>query len=395
VKILVLSLVALIIGVAAGVYTSYREFDGERVPTKNVLALLDEKESEIGTTDGPKVVVEGGEIHDFGTQDRGSKGKHPFLLKNVGNKPLVMELLETTCKCTVPAIDGKPLAKGDKLTIEPGKTFPLTLEWAIKTASENFSQSAEFKTNDPRRDVVKLLIHGKTVESVELGEGAIDFAGISANEPAVEELALYSHREQELKITKFAWENSAAKEFLDVNISPLPATEVHERGARGGVAVRVSLKPGLPLGVTKHQLILTTNYEGIEPQVVPVNIRIVGDISLLGPRVRSINNSVALESIDQKAGMTHTVYLHVKGPHRDTTNIEIERIEPSSLQATLGAPLGDSPAVKVIPLKIEVPVGAPLGNFLGTDNSVTGRIILKTTHPDIKQMIIPVLFVVR
>src|SRR5204863_7476121 len=113
----------------------------------------------------------------------------------------------------------------------------------------------------------------------------------------VEELALYSHREQELKIAKYAWQNSDAKEFLDVSFSPLPVDDARDHGARGGVVVRVSLKPGLPLGVTTHRLILTTNYEGIEPQVVPVNIRIVGDISLLGSRIPAGKTYVALGSI--------------------------------------------------------------------------------------------------
>ena len=159
--------------------------------------------------------------------------------------------------------------------------------------------------------------------------------------------------------------------------------------------MRVALKPGLPLGITKQVITLRTNYEGIEPQVIPIDIRIVGDISLLGPRVPSGSTSVALGSIDQKVGMTHTVYLHIKGPHRDMTDVQVESIEPSSLLVTLDKPLTDIPAVKRIPLKIEVPVGVPLGNFLGTDNSKTGKIILKTTHPEIKQIVIPVLFVVR
>lgn len=394
-KIFLLSLVALVIGVSAGIYTSYREFEDERLPTKNALAVLDENDNGSSANDGPKIMIEGGEIHDFGTMDRGSKGKHTFVFRNNGNQPLVLELFETTCKCTVPAIDGKPMVKGDKLTIAPGKSFPLTLEWGIKDALEKYSQAAEFKTNDRRRDIVKLLIHGKTVEAVELGDGAINFAGISANESAVEEIAIYSHRDQELKITKHAWQNTTGTELLDVAFSPLPENEARDHGAKGGVAIRVSLKRGSPLGLTTNKLVLTTNYEGIEAQVVPVNIRIVGDISLLGPGVPSGSTSVALGSIDQKAGLKHTVYLHIKGPHRDMTNVEIERVEPSSLKATLESPLGDSPSVKRLPLKLEVPVDAPLGNFSGTDNAVTGRIILKTTHPDIKQIIIPVRFVIR
>jgi Protein of unknown function (DUF1573) len=395
VKIIFFSLIALAVGIAAGLYTSYREFEGERLPTKNTLAVLAEKGGSSGANEGPKVVVEGGEIFDFGTMDRGSKGHHDFVFRNVGTKPLVLTLRETTCKCTIPTVNGKPMEKGDKLTIAAGGSHSITLEWGVKTVQANYSQSAEFETTDLRREIVKLLIYGKTVDAIELEDASISFSGISANEPATEELVLFSHRDQELKITKQTWQDSPSKDFLEATFSPLSQDEVFRHGAKGGLTMRVSLKPGLPLGVTNQTVTLRTNYEGIEPQVIPVTIRIVGDISVLGPRVPSGSTSVALGSIDQNVGMTHTVYLHIKGPHRDMTDVQIESIEPASLLATLEKPLTDSPAVKRIPLKIEVPAGVPLGNFLGTDNSKTGKIVLKTTHPDIKQIVIPVLFVVR
>ena len=91
---------------------------------------------------------------------------------------------------------------------------------------------------------------------------------------------------------------------------------------------------------TRHDEVTQATVETervMRPQEVPVNIRIVGDISLLGPRVRKETTSVALGSIDQKAGLTHTVYLHIKGPHRAMTNVEVERVEPASLMATLEA----------------------------------------------------------
>ena len=394
-KIFLLSLLALAVGIAAGVYTSYREFEGERLPTKNTLAVLAEKDGSSGPNEGPKIIVEGGEIYDFGTMDRGSKDHHDFVFRNVGTKPVVITMGETTCKCTAAAAGGKKMEKGDTQTIPPGGSYTFTLEWGVKTVQANFSQSAEFKTTDPRRDVVRLLIHGKTVDAIELEDASIVFSGMSAQEPAVEELTLYSHRDKELKITKHTWQDSPSKDFLEATFSPLPIDEARRHGAKGGVTMRVALKPGLPLGVTNQVITLKSNYEGIEPQVIPVNIRIVGDISLLGPRVLPGATSVALGSIDQKVGLTHTVYLHIKGPSREMTDVQIESVEPAWLLAKLEAPLTDSPTVKRIPLKIGVPAGVPLGNFLGTDNSKTGKIVLKTTHPEIKQVIIPVLFVVQ
>ena len=59
------------------------------------------------------------------------------------------------------------MKKGDKQTIAPGQSFTLTLDWTIKLAQSDFTQSAEFRTTDPRREIVRLLIHGRTVEAVE------------------------------------------------------------------------------------------------------------------------------------------------------------------------------------------------------------------------------------
>ena len=195
---------------------------------------------------------------------------------------------------------------------------------------------------------------------------------------------------------KHQWLDNESQNFLEATFLPLPEGDAARKGARGGVRVRVSVKPGLPLGKTLQQLSLTSNYEGIEISPIPVDINVVGDITLIGPKVRTGTTNVVLGTIEQKTGMTHTVYLLVKGPHRDQTEVQITEVMPAaSLKATLGAPLTDSPTVKRIPINIEIPPGALRGNYLGTDDSKTGRIVLTTNHPQIKQMVIPVMFLVQ
>lgn len=394
-KITVLILIALAIGIGAGLYASYREFDGERLPTKMTLAVLEEREDATVAGVGPKVVVEGGEIHDFGTMDRGSKGKHDFVFRNVGNQPLVLTMGETTCKCTAAAVGGEAMVKGAKQTIAPGGSFKLTLEWSIKFSDKDFSQSAEFSTNDPRREIVRLLIHGRTVDAIELEEQSLSIADVSANQPAIGELAIYSHRDEELKIVKHSWQEAESKDFLEATFSPLPTEEVLRFGARGGVKMRVAVKPGLPLGVTKQSISLKTNYQGIAAQVIPVEIRVVGDITLLGPKVPSGGTSIVLGAVDQTSGISHTVYLHIKGPHREMTKVQIEKVQPDFLQATLEPPVDVSPTVKRIPIRINIPAGAPVGTYLNSAGSKAGQITLTTTHPQVKQMVIPVPFMVR
>lgn len=395
-RITIFALIALAIGISAGVYGSWREFSHEKLPTKTLLAVLDERESSTPQGQGPKVEVEGGEIFDFGTMDRGSADKHNFVFRNVGNEPLVLTMGETTCKCTAMSSGGKTMEAKDQETIPPGGSFTVTLEWRTKTTEETFSQSAEFTTNDPRRETVRLLIHGRTVNAIEPADERVVFPSISSNEGAVADMFIYSHRDQELKILKHQWASADSNEFLDVAFLPLPDGEAAKKGARGGVRMRVSVKPGLRLGRTLHHLTLSTNYEGIENPVIPIEVNVVGDITLMGPKVRSATTTVVLGTIDQKEGLTHTVYLLVKGPHRDQTVPEIVEVAPGdSLQATLGEPLTDSPTVKRIPITLKIPKGALRGNFLGTSDSKTGRIVLKTNHPQIKEIVITVMFVVQ
>lgn len=395
-RVTIFALIALAIGITAGVYGSWREFGREKLPTRMFLAVLQEKESAAPKGQGPRIVVEGGEIFDFGTMDRGSSDKHDFVFRNVGTEPLEITLTDFTCKCTAAAVGGKTMEKGEKRTIPPGGSFPLTLEWRVKISDESFSQSAEFTTNDPRRETVRLLIHGRTVNAIEPGEERVVFPNISANEPAVADLFIYSHREQELKILRHEWASGDTKEFLDAAFLPLPDGEAARKGARGGVRMRVFVKPGLRLGRTSQHITLATNYEGIENLVIPVEINVVGDITLLGPKVRPGTTTVVLGAVDRKEGLTHTVYLLVKGPHRDQTAPEIVEVLPSdTLRATLGEALTESPTVKRIPITMEIPKGALRGNFLGTGDAKIGRIVLKTNHPQIKQIVIPVMFQVQ
>ena len=391
----ILAVVSLAVGIVVGWYAGTREFWDERLPTTLALTVLDEKGIATQPGDGPRVVVEEGEVFDFGTMDQGSEGNHDFLIRNIGNAPLGLTMLETTCKCTAAATGGKKMEKGDTHQIPPGGSFKLNLTWQIKVNEPNFSQSAEFKTTDPRREIIRLLIQGKTVQAIEAEEPELRFTNVSANEPAVAEMNLYAYREQELKIVKHEWAATEFQDLFQASFLPLPQEEAVKHGCRGGLRLRVTLQPGLPLGRTRQAITLTSNYEGIEPLKIPVNIMVVGDLTLLGPKVIPNTTTVSLGPVEQKTGISHTIYLLIKGPHRESTSVQVARVEPDQwLKVSLGEPLTDSPKVKRIPIKIEIPPGAPLVNFLDDDGK-TGRIYLKTTHPQIKLINISVPFLVR
>lgn len=66
--------------------------------------------------------------HDFGNVDPGVENTTTFIVKNSGNKPLIIENVEASCGCTTPVKPTKPILPGqtDKITVSfksnPGQT---------------------------------------------------------------------------------------------------------------------------------------------------------------------------------------------------------------------------------------------------------------------------------
>jgi len=49
--------------------------------------------------------------HDFGTITQGSLAEFTFVFRNVGNEPLIISNVQTTCGCTAPAWSQEPVKK--------------------------------------------------------------------------------------------------------------------------------------------------------------------------------------------------------------------------------------------------------------------------------------------
>lgn len=54
------------------------------------------------------------EIIDYGKIDKGSNGERTFVFTNVGNQPLIIKNIQSSCGCTVPKKPEKPIMPGEK-----------------------------------------------------------------------------------------------------------------------------------------------------------------------------------------------------------------------------------------------------------------------------------------
>ena len=191
-KIFGLLLTALLIGGALGVASSmatFRTAHGRLTP--EVLfprILIDDPRIEAASGKGPYLTVDN-EHYDFGVLENGEEGEHAFVIRNEGDSPLEIELLEISCKCT-----SSDLAAGRKVVIEPGKTFDVKLSWHANSSSGVFRQAAKLATNDPRRPQMHLVVTGKVVKGIVVHPPFFHLVGLSSGQAYEGEVQIHSYR---------------------------------------------------------------------------------------------------------------------------------------------------------------------------------------------------------
>jgi hypothetical protein len=375
---------ALILGAAIGLVSTRLEFAEDQLPVEVTLASSGGPSG--GGKIGPRAVVVSGERHDFGTMDRNAKGEHTFLIRNEGDEPLTLTTGSTTCKCTTFA------ATDDKVL--PGKTAEVKLEWNANTPDAEFEQTADLHTNDPHRKLVQLSVHGHIMDSVRASSTDVHFSNVSANEAAQASVNLFAYRGNELVIEKQELLVKEQADWFNISFRPLSTEEIaKEPKATAGMRLDIELKSGLPIGTINQSLKIATN----QNRDAPITIRIFGDVAsdvvLFGPGADAQRLLVELPTFARATGHKQTVFLFVKGPYRDETELRIASVEPQTeFTATLGEPNRDNAKRVRYALTIEVPPNATPISRLST--GAFAQIRIATTHPDVKELTIKVRYVV-
>jgi len=386
-----LAIVALLAGLGAGLLATFAEFSADRLPT-DALQIANPVSSSVVTTGiksgiGPKVKFVGGEMFDFGTMDRYTSQTHDFVIRNDGDTKLSLIKGETTCKCTQFDLEREQLSAG--------QTAKITLKWEAKTTEPEFQQSAELTTNDPQRTKIRLVVAGHVVDAVRPERWELVVNTLSANEDVVARLKLFAYRSPTLQIEKAELRATYHAKFFDVSFEPLPPEGLaKERDATAGLTMVVKIKPGLPLGAITQTIRLTTNSTGTPPLDIPIVGKIVSDISLAGPKLDADLQLLTLGTVERDAGAKATIYVLVKGPHRDTTEIRVASTSPAAnLKATLTPVGNDNSKLKRYSLTVEVPPDSPTVSHVVSGD--LGKVILETTHPLVKQVVLNVRFAVK
>lgn len=388
-RALVVVVVSLGIGTALGTGLTWARYGGPS--SASALIWKGEAASQPlpiangGTGEAPKVVVDATE-HDFGPVENDSIVSCEFQFTNQGTAPLKLEPGGTTCqKCTIAEITQSELS--------PGTSVPITIRYMAGAATPQFRQTATILTNDPERPRVELTISGSITSILTLEPTQLVFSKLSVHERQTLEAELVNHLTHSLAITDYRLSDPSTAQFLEVEFKPMDAAALKKAEGKSGQLVAVTILPGLPLGQYRQKLSLTTDLADKRTVELEVQATITSDISLVGGGWDDENGFVRIGTIGSRDGAKRNVLVLVRGPDRNDVQIRVGEVQPPFLKVSVGKPepIGDGAVIK-FPLTIEIPPGSPSANHLGSKVGKLAQIVLETTHPEAKQVKVPVRF---
>jgi len=393
-KIWLTAVVSILVGVAAGFGSTWIEFRHQSDPFgPDPRSRPDgvSTDSDADTAAGPVAVVVDGTRYDFGTGQRDSKMKHTFIIKNEGKGPLTLQQGPTSCKCAVSELESDG--------IEPGGSAKVTLEWKLSVGGEQFRQTAEIYTNDPAHSTILLEVQGKIIDVLRLEPRNLVLSDVTAAEGTSAQFRIYGFKVEDLKVVSYEFTNQETAEFFDLKLEKLAVSDLEdEPDASCGLAATLVVKPGLPPGPINQTIRLETNVKDASNLELSIAGTTVSDISIVGPRVfNDERNVIRFGKVAAAEGVETKLRILVKGEHRHDVRLMLKEVDPEDV---LAVALGEAKqinngAVYMYPLSVGVKKGSRQVNRLGSKQAKMGKIVVETTHPSAKRLLIYVRFAVN
>ncbi len=376
--------VAVILGVLLGGAVAYVEVPPALVQSPDdVLAVSSQAAEPVATAKAelPETVFE------FGNIERGTSMSHEFVIRNVGNKPLQVEVESTTCKCTVGDLADKD--------IEPGGETKVLLEWVAKTPPGPFRHGAVLSTNDPSQRSLELTVEGQVVESTAMYPPELFFGTMRAGDTKQVSLHLMQFLDEEVKVLDYKLSDEELAEQIKIDIAEADPKDLPTPGAVAGVKLTATYAAGKSVGPFQCWLDITTNLENAETLTVPIGGNVVGDVSIFHPAWNAQKGLLRMGSIASKEGKKATLTVAVRGKHDVKTQLEVASVDPPQLQASLGEPRQMGENLQHIPLVLEVPAGSDPVVRLGEPVSSDAHVVLKSNDGKIPEVRLRIQLVVE
>lgn len=351
----------------------------------------------------PRVKVDE-DVYDFGLMDVMTEGQHQFIIRNVGEGPLVLKQGETTCSCTISTIQSDGV-------VPPGGEASVKLSWETKSGGvEDYRQTAEILTNDALNPTIKLVVKGTVRSFLVMLPPVWIIPKASPSEPTKQTVILASPSLHPFEITKI---ESSIPEDLTYD-APRPASKeslkrMQElsgyKDMKYAWEVDVTLGTGMPSGRFFESMKFYTNIEKkdkdgntvvLPPQHLRVEGLITGDIDFFGRDFERARRVLMLANVPSATGKTGKLFMYTGGAKQDI-HPRVKSTDPDFLQVSITkAEEGQGAAYEV---QITVPAGTLPCNYMGIADEQgrprIGRVLLETDDAVEKELLLLVQFAVE
>lgn len=389
---------------------SYR---GE-IDASNAMSSLEEQWSE----KFPKAELPGGRTFDFGVMRRNEKGQHVFVVKNVGEEPLVLKVGASTCKCTVGEL-------GDE-SLEPGEQTEVTMSWTVLTDESTFGQSAELRTNDPSLVAIRLEINGTVVRDVQTFPEEVTLGDVAAGEDTEFDVSVFSYMDVPMTAGDVKFSDEPIDEVTDFEVTSFEPSDQDgvNDSATQGFRIHAKIRPGLKQGPISSNVMLTllpqadadttagddatanptapsttesspaandelsaSSLPAERVVYIPISGRVVGALSMLpNSRLKGMSGGGYVFDfgiLGKDDPMTAKAFVRLKGDDHASTKLSIGEVSPpENVKATLGKPVGQG-TMSLYPLELELIPGPSDMDRLGMNKGDYGFVMIESDDPQV------------
>ncbi len=380
-----LILIVACIGIGYGIANS--KFRSRTADIKNIMgseldmAAAIEKAKASATKPG-KIEVIGGTEFDFGTMSRGTKRKHSFVFKNVGETPIELVNKGSTCKCTVGTLNAKKL--------EPGEETPVELEWLAEGLMADFGQTATIGTSAFDQEEIKLTVKGKIGQAFAFDPPSADFRDFLSGEESELKGRLYSFDESPLELSSVAWSDASLSPKITGEFEEAKRLEKGENpqfaDARSYVDFKIHLKKGIPAGALSGNMVFVKKSEKEDAKEETINFPIIGRSVapirvIAGPDYSEEKNIFDLSTAKSVDGLKKSFVIAIKNEEAPNIEIKLGKISPAKAEEVLKVTIAElkvSPKQKMFSITLEIPAGTPPLEFAGAYGKDFAKIVLET-----------------
>ncbi|MDA1054726.1 MAG: DUF1573 domain-containing protein [Planctomycetota bacterium] len=403
-RLLLVVIFALVLGGSLGIVQTWREFSGfeERMELPGSVAADDggtiadamtASPPPTNTTGSPRAEVVGPSSHDFGVMERDTSRSHSFVIRNRGDADLRVGKPEASCGiCVETTFEEATLKPGEEVTI------PVTL--TARKPEPALNESLELRTSDTAHDVIRFDLIAYVSEAAGASVSELALGTVSTDTGGATSFRVYGFVDEPLEIVNFKLSDRDNQDYFEWEVSELTPEAVKAGQAHAHFAkeIKIAIKPGMPVGPLEQNITIIARAGKLVTINVPVTGRVTGDLSLLGGSKFSTEMSLlSLGRILVGEGAAAKLHMMVKGEHRDEVQLTIGTCDPADY---LSATVGERKAIQdgktyLFPITVELDKRAPAMNRLGGVGSAVGRIVIHTTHPTAKEVILFVRFAVE